>query len=64
MSAIKTKRKAPGGWRATQGRIPVAGIEAIYFAGRLLQSLFSQVVWAMEQRLSALDVEIERRTQK
>ena len=64
MSAIKTKRKAQGGWRATQGRIPVAGIEAIYFAGRLLQSLFSQVVWAMEQRLSALDVEIERRTQK
>ena len=64
MRAVQTKREAPGGWRATQGRIPVTGMKVTYRAGRWVQSLFSRVVWAIEQRLSALDVEIERRAQK
>lgn len=64
MRTIKTKKEAPGGWRATQGRIPVTGMMAIYRTGRWVQSLFSRVVWEMEQRLSTLDIEIERRKQK
>jgi hypothetical protein len=64
MRSIRTKRKAPGGWRATQGGIPVSGIKVVYRVGRWVQRLFSRTVWAMEQRLSALDIEIERRTQK
>ena len=64
MRTIKTKRKTPGGWRASQGRIPVTGMVVIYRAGRWVQSLFSRAVRTMEQRLSALDVEIERRAQK
>lgn len=64
MRTIETKKEAPGGWRATQGRIPVTGIKVTYGVGRWVQSLFSRVVWAMEQHLSALDVEIERRAQK
>jgi hypothetical protein len=64
MSAFPNEKKAPGGWRATQGGIPVTGMKVIYFALRWLQSLFSRVVWTMEQRLSAMDIEIERRAQK
>jgi hypothetical protein len=64
MSPPQSKRKAPGGWRATQGEIPVTGMKLTYFALRWLQSLFSRVVWTMEQRLSAMDIEIERRKQK
>jgi hypothetical protein len=62
MSELKTKRKAPGSWRATQGRIPVTGMTTIYSAGRWGQRLLSKIVWALEQRLSAL--EIERRALK
>lgn len=61
MRAGQTKKKALGSWRATQGEIPVTGMKSIYRAERWVQSLFSRLVWAMEQRLSALDVEIERR---
>jgi hypothetical protein len=64
MSSLLTKRKALGGWRATQGEIPVTGMKLIYRAGRWVQSLFSRAVWNMEQRLAALDIEIERRAQK
>jgi len=62
MRALKTKRKAPGSWRATQGRIPVTGMGTIYSAGRWGQRLLSKIVWALEQRLLAL--EIERRALK
>jgi hypothetical protein len=64
MRALHSKKEAPGGWRATQGGIPETGTEPIYFAGRWLQGLFSRIVWTMEQRLSALDIEIERGSQK
>ena len=64
MRTTRFKRNAPGGWRATQGGIPVTGMVLTYRAGRWVQSLFSWAVWAMEHRLSALDVEIERRAQK
>jgi hypothetical protein len=64
MRSLLTKRKALGGWRATQGEIPVTGMRLIYRAGRWVQSLFSRAVWNMEQRLAALDIEIERRAQK
>lgn len=64
MTATQTKRKAPGGWHAAQGRIPVRGMEVIYRSGSWVQSLLSRVVWEMEQRLSTLDIEIERRKQK
>jgi hypothetical protein len=64
MRSLLTKRKALGGWRATQGEIPVTGMRSIYRAERWVQSLFSRAVWNMEQRLAALDIEIERRAQK
>jgi len=64
MRITRSKRNAPGGWRASQGGIPVTGMLAIYRAGRWVQSLFSRTVWEMEQRLAALDIEIERRAQK
>ena len=64
MRALHSKKEAPGGWRATQGGIPERGMESTYFVGRRLQGLFSRIVWTMEQRLSALDIEIERGSQK
>jgi hypothetical protein len=64
MSAFPNEKKAPGGWRATQGGIPVTGTKVIYRVGRWVQRLFSRTVWAMEQRLPALDIKIERRTLK
>jgi hypothetical protein len=64
MMALETKRKAPGSWRATQGRIPVIGTLTIYSAGRWVQRLLSNIAWALGQHLSALDIRPERRNQK
>jgi hypothetical protein len=64
MRALNYKKEAPGGWRATQGRIPVTGIWVTYFAGRCLQVLFLRIASAMGHRLAALDTEIEGRAQK
>jgi hypothetical protein len=46
MRAVQTKREAPGGWRATQGEIPVTGMRKIYCAGFWLQGLFFRAVEA------------------
>jgi hypothetical protein len=62
MSPPGTKRKAPGGWRATQGRIPVTGMPKHYRRWRWVQSPFAEIFRAMNQHLSALVV--ERRKQK
>lgn len=64
MRWLDSKKEAPGGWRATQGRIPVTGIRSTYRVGRRVQSLFSLAVRTMQQRLSALDIIVERRARK
>lgn len=64
MMALKTKRKAPGSWRATQGRIPVTGTSTTYSAGCWVQRLLSNIAWALGQHISALDIRLERRKQK
>lgn len=64
MRALHLKKEAPGGWRATQGRIPVTGICLNYFAGHCLQVLFLRIASAMGHRLAALDTEIEGRAKK
>lgn len=53
MSPPKTKRKAPGGWRASQGGIPVTGIDKPYFPQCWLQGLISNAA-------EALDIAMER----
>ena len=64
MRALHLKKEALGGWRATQGRIPVTGIWLTYFAGRCLQVLFLRIASAMGHRLAALDNEIDRGAKK
>ena len=64
MRAIKTNRKAPGGWRATQGGNPVAGLEIIYSPSRWMQILNSRSIRAMKQVLSKSGIQIKRRTRK
>jgi hypothetical protein len=64
MRITRSKRNAPGGWRASQGGIPVTGIKLTYFAGRCLQVLFLRIASAMGHRLAALDNEIDRGAKK
>jgi hypothetical protein len=64
MRALRLKKEAPEGWRATQGRIPVTGIWLTYFAGQCLQVLFLRITSEMGHRLPALDTQIEGRAQK
>ena len=52
MRSLLTKRKAPGGWRATQGEIPVTGMKQTYFGGRGLQGLFSGIGFVIEPRFT------------
>jgi hypothetical protein len=40
MRAIKTEEKAPGGWQASQGRIPVTGTSLTYPVFNWWQCLF------------------------
>jgi hypothetical protein len=64
MRAIKTNRKAPGGWRATQGGNPVAGLKILYSSSRWMQILNSRAIRAMKQVLSKLGIGIEKRREK
>ena len=64
MRITRSKRNAPGGWRVSQGGIPVTGIKLTYFAGRCLQVLFLRIASAMGHRLAALDNEIDRGAKK
>lgn len=64
MRAIKTNRKAPGGWRATQGGNPVAGLEIIYSPSRWVQILNSRAIRSMKQEISKLGIGIENRSEK
>lgn len=64
MRAIKTNRKAPGGWRATQGGNPVAGLETPYSPSGWMQILNSRAITGMKQVLSKLGIGIENRREK
>jgi hypothetical protein len=54
MRSLLTKRKALGGWRATQGEIPVTGMSSPYFVGRRLQGLFSRIGFVIAPRFTPL----------
>jgi hypothetical protein len=62
MRATRTKRKASGGWRATQGEIPVTGTNSNYPAWSWAQCLFFKLGRTLDASPSRL--EIERRVQK
>jgi hypothetical protein len=52
MRSLLTKRKALGGWRATQGEIPVTGMKLSYFVGCGLQGLSSRIGFVIEPRFT------------